>query len=78
MKLPELAGRALVAGVNWALSKLFGPPRPPRKRAPTELDSRDVAIQNRASHVPEAHKQPATVTQLRPPPRKPSRTRYDD
>lgn len=27
-----------------------------RQRAPGEFSSRDVAIQNRASHVPEAHK----------------------
>jgi hypothetical protein len=74
MKLHDLAGKALVAGINWALDRIFGAAKPPKKRAPTELDSRGVAIQNRASHPPEAHKQPATVTQLRPPPR----TRYDD
>jgi hypothetical protein len=57
MSLSKLAEKALVAGIDWALGKVFGPPSRP-KRAPTELGSRDVAIQNRASHPPEAHKVP--------------------
>lgn len=69
--LSRIAERTVVAAANWALAKLFGPPKPgrPRKRAPGELDSADVAIQNRASHVPEEHK----VV----PPRR-SSSRYDD
>ncbi len=78
VKLPAL----LTAALDWAIDRLLGAmskSAPEPERAPGQLDSRDVAIQNRASHVPEAHKVPGNVTRLPAPPRVPKvpSSRYD-
>jgi hypothetical protein len=54
--IAKLLEKTVVAAANWALDKVFGPPVPPSRRAPGQLSPRDVAIQNRASHVAEEHK----------------------
>ena len=51
--------KLLERALDWALDRLLGAMSKSAaepERAPGQLDSRDVAIQNRASHVPEAHK----------------------
>ncbi len=86
----------LERALDWALDRLLGAMSKSAaepERAPGQLDSADVAIQNRASHPPEAHKVRSLtpredrivdgaglgpkVTQMRPPPRKKPSTRYD-
>lgn len=69
--ISRLAEKTVVAAVDWALARIFGPPSPgaPKKRAPTELSHAAVDhIEDQIDRAT-AHKVPLRVVPT---------NRYDD